>query len=170
MKLSEVIRCCANVERLIGEVYERYAEQFPEDPVGAMWHELSLDERAHEARLWEIARLPVAERDDASFNPEQLEALRNRALQYLNRDVTTLDGAFATAMDLESLELENIYRRLFALTTCDSRMSSALRAALGEVGRHDQKIISAIQHHSMNPELRAIAAREHQAMLKHGAV
>ncbi len=122
----------------------------------------------HEQRLWEIARLPLAERDDPSFTPERLEALRQTVLGRLSSAPTTLDGAFATAMDLETLELDNIYRRLFALTTSDSRMSSALRSALGEVGRHEQRIISAIQHHSMNGTLLERAGREHQAWLKHG--
>ena len=169
MKLSEVIRDCANVERLIREVYERFAEKFPDGPVGELWHQLAVEERMHEERLWEIARLPLADRDDPSFTKERLEGLREDVLAYLSREETTLDGAFVTAMDLETLELENIYGRLFALTTRDARMSSALRAALGEVGKHEQRIVAAIQNHSMDRALLERAARAHQAWLKHGA-
>jgi hypothetical protein len=46
-------------------------------------------------------------------------------------------------------------------------MSSALRAALGEVGKHEQRIISAIQHHSMDQALLERAEHAHQSWLKH---
>jgi hypothetical protein len=169
MKLSEVIRDCANVERLIREVYERFAEKFPDGPIGELWRELAVEESIHETRLRNIASLPLTNRDDPSFTPERLEALRQTVLGHLSSEPTTLDGAFATAMALENLELENIYRRLFALTTSDARMSSALRAAMGEVGKHEQRIVSAIQHHSMDRALLERAGRAHQAWLTHGA-
>ncbi len=64
---------------------------------------------------------------------------------------TTLDQALDIALDLEELELDNIYRRLLALTSDDSRMSSAFRTALGQYSHHEERLLAAIEKHSKIP-------------------
>ena len=166
MKISEAIRWCAAIERLVSEVYERFAESMPEPPLGDLWRDLAGDEKIHESRLDDIARFPLGDEEDAYFTRERFEALREKVLDYLRRDEHTADGALAAALELETLEIENVYQRLFALTTRDSRMSGTLRAALGEVGRHQLKIVSAIREHATDEALRARAERVHAELLR----
>jgi rubrerythrin len=167
MKISEAIRWCAAIERLVSEVYERFAESMPEPPLGDLWRDLAGDEKIHESRLDEIARFPLGNEENAYFTRERFEALREKVLGHLRREEHTIDGTLAAALDLETLEIENVYQRLFALTTRDSRMAGTLRAALGEVGRHQQKIVAAIREHSKDAELRARAEQMHEQLLRH---
>lgn len=166
MKLSEVISRSAGIERLIAEVYDSFAVRWPDAPTAALWHGLAQEERIHGSLLDDAACMPAAERSDPSFDPEALEALRRSVAGRMASDATTLDEALATALDLEGLELDNIYRRLFALTTDDSRMSSVFRSALGQFGQHEARILSAIEKYSSDPALLARAARERQELLR----
>jgi hypothetical protein len=166
MKLSAVITCCAGIERLIADVYDSFATRWPDGPLTAFWHRLAQEERLHGALLDDAARMPAAERMDPSFDAESLEALRRSVAGRMAAETTTLDQAFTTALDLEALELDNIYRRLFALTTDDSRMSSAFRSALSQFGQHEARILSAVEEHSRDRALLDRAARERQELLR----
>ena len=167
MKISEAIRWCAAIERLVSEVYERFAESMPDAPLGALWRDLAGDEKIHESRLDEIARMPLGDEEDEYFTRERFEALRETVLGHLRGEEHTIDGALAAALELETLEIENVYQRLFALTTRDSRMAGTLRAALGEIGRHQQKIVSAIREHAKDAALRTRAERLHDQLVRH---
>jgi hypothetical protein len=79
---------------------------------------------------------------------------------------TSLDGAFAAALDLEQLELDNVYRRLLALGSDDSRMATTF--ALGQVARHESALLSAIEKHASDPKLLERAACERRRMLQTG--
>lgn len=167
MKLSEVIEYCAGVERLIAEVYDSFAERWPDPPTGTLWRELAREERVHGALLDGAARMPAAHRVDPSFDRDRLDSMRSFVRERLPSGDTTLDQALGTALDLESLELDNVYRRLFSLTADDSRMSSVFRLALGQFGRHESRILETIERISTDARLVERAAREREHLLRH---
>jgi hypothetical protein len=168
MKLCEIIGHCAGIERSIAEIYASFAERWPQPPFGPLWRELANEELGHGALLDNAARLPAAERTDASVDAAKLEAIRERVVKRFPTLRTTLDEALETALDLEELELDNIYRRLLALTTDDSRMSSTFRTALGQCGHHEERLLAAIREHAQDPALLERAARARSHLLRHG--
>jgi hypothetical protein len=99
----------------------------------------------------------------------QLEAIRAHVVSRLPRRETTLEQALDATLDLEELELDNIYRRLLALTTDDSRMSSTFRTALGQYSHHEERLLAAIEEHAKDPSLLHIAAEARKQLLRRGA-
>jgi rubrerythrin len=169
MRLSKAISYCAGIERMIAEIYEGFAERWPEPPIGTLWHQMATEEIGHAILLDDATRLPAADRDDPGLDATKLTALREAvAARFLTLEMS-LDEAFAAALDLEELELENVYRRLLALTGDDLRMSTAFRSCLGQVGRHENALLSAIETHAQDPKLVERAARDRRRMLQHGA-
>jgi rubrerythrin len=169
MRLSEVISYCAGIERMIAEIYESFAERWPEPPIGALWHQLATEEIGHGMLLDNAARFPAANRDDPGLDAAKLTALRDAVAARFLSPEASLDDAFAAALDLEQLELDNVYRRLLALTGDDSRMSTAFRSTLGEVSGHESRLLLAIEKHAKDPKLVERAARDRRRMLQHGA-
>jgi rubrerythrin len=173
MRLSEVITSCAGIERLIGEVYDSFAERWPDAPTTALWRGLAEEERAHGVLLEDIARMAAADRVDPSFDAGKLEALRQAVADRMASQTTTLDQALTTALDLEALELDTVYRRLLALTADDSSLSSVFRSALAQSGQHEARLLAAIESNSRDPVLLARASRVRQWLLRgsagHGA-
>jgi rubrerythrin len=133
MKLNEIIGHCSAIERTIADIYSSFAERWPQQPLGPLWRDLANDELGHGTLLDSAARLPGAEREEPSVDAAKLEAIRARVVSRLPKRETTLEQALDIALDLEELELDNIYRRLLALTTDDSRMLSTFRTALGPI-------------------------------------
>ncbi len=169
MRLSEAISYCAGIERTIAEIYQAFAERWPQPPVGNLWQQMATDEINHATLLENAARLPAAERDDPGLTTEKLVELRDAVCARLFAPEMSLDDAFAAALDLEQLELDNVYRRLLALSSDDSRMSTTFRAALGQVDRHESTLLSAVEKHASDPKLLERAARVRRRMLQHGA-
>jgi rubrerythrin len=169
MRLSEAISYCAGIERMIAEIYQGFAERWPQPPIGALWQQMVTDEIGHAILLDDAARLPGADRDDPGLDTAKLVALREAVSERFLAPETSLDEAFAAALDLEELELDNVYRRLLALSSDDSRMSTKFRSALSQVGRHENTLLSAIEKHASDPRLLARAARDRRRMLQHGA-
>jgi hypothetical protein len=169
MRLSEAISYCAGIERMIAEIYEGFAQRWPDPPIGPLWRQMATEETGHAVLLDGAARLPAADREDPGLDTAKLTALREAVAARFVRPETSLDGAFAAALDLEQLELDNVYLRMLALTADDSRMSTAFRSALG-LGQHEGRLLSAIEKHAKDPRLVARAARDRQRMLRQGAV
>jgi len=169
MKLSEVITSCADIERLIGEVYDGFAARWPDAPTTALWRGLAQQERAHGALLDDVARMAAADRIDPSFDATKLGALRRAVADRMPSQTTTLDQALTTALDLEGLELDTVYRRLLALTADDSSLSSVFRSALGQSAQHEAQILAAIESNSRDPVLLARARRVRQYLLRGSA-
>ncbi len=168
MKLCEIIAHCAGIERTIAEIYASFAERWPQPPFGPLWRELANEEVGHGALLDNAARLPAAERNEQSIDAPKLEAIRESVLKRFPKRATTLDQALDTALDLEELELDNIYRRLLALTTDDSRMSSTFRTALGQYSHHEERLLAAIDAHAKDPALLERAAKARDRVLRGG--
>ncbi|MET0153845.1 MAG: hypothetical protein ABW298_14715 [Candidatus Binatia bacterium] len=169
MKLCEIIGHCAGIERTIAEIYASFAERWPQPPFGPVWRELANEELGHGALLDNAARLPAAGRKDASIDAAKLGAIRERVVQSFPKRTTTLEQALDTALDLEELELDNIYRRLLALTTDDSRMSSTFRTALGQYSHHEERLLAAIDEHAKDPALLERAAQVRSRLLRRGS-
>ena len=94
---------------------------------------------------------PGAKRKEPSIDARKLDAIREHVVMHFPKLETTLDQALDIALDLEELELDNIYRRLLALTSDDSRMSSGFRTALGQYSHHEERLLAAIEKHSKIP-------------------
>jgi rubrerythrin len=154
MKLSEIIEQCAGTERTIADVYRSFAERWPDPPLGDLWRVLAEEEVGHGVLLDNAARLPAADREESSIEIGKLDAIRARVIRHIANPETTIDDALSSALDLEELELENVYRRLLALTADDSRMASAFRGALGQFSHHEQRLIAAIDAFAKTPALR----------------
>lgn len=162
MKVNAIIQSCIEIERSIADLYASFARDSAGSPVGDLWSELARDEIAHGIALQAVADLPSGEREESSIAPARLEALR-QTVRVASTTRVCLDDAFRIALDLEDAELDNIYRRLFAITLNDPRLSHAFRSALGEVDDHEQKLIRMIEAHSENAALlrRAADRRRH---------
>ncbi len=169
MHIGEIMGQCAVVERMIAEVYESFAERWPDPPIGDLWRQLATEELGHGVRLHEARCLPAAEREDPAFDSTRLAAIRDFVRSRLPNAQTTLDQAFAAALDIERLELDNIYCRLLAITTDDWRMSTVFRGTLGEPDNHQQRLLSAIEEYAKDPELRERARRAHRRLLAEAA-
>jgi len=126
VQLREIIGHCAGIERTIAEIYASFAERWPQLPFGELWRELANEELVHGALLDNAACLPAAKQEEASIDASKLKTIRDRVVKRFPTLRTTLDQAFHTALDLEELELGNIYRRLLALTTDDSRSANTV--------------------------------------------
>jgi rubrerythrin len=170
MRLSEAISYCAGIERTIAEIYQAFAERWPQPPIGALWQQMATEEIGHATLLEHAARLPAANRDDPGLDTAKFVALRDAVCARFPAPETSLDEAFATALDLEQLELDNVYRRLLALSSDDSRMSTTFRSALGQVDRHEITLLSAVEKHASDPKLLERAARDRRRILQSGAV
>jgi len=168
MELCEIIGYCAGIERTIAEIYGSFAERWPQQPCGPLWRELANEELGHAALLDNAARLPAAKREEPSIDAPKLEAIREHVVMHFPKLETTLDQALDIALDLEELELDNIYRRLLALTSDDSRMSSAFRTALGQYSHHEERLLAAIEKHSKDPALLQRAAQARSRLLRRG--
>jgi hypothetical protein len=168
MKLCEIIAHCAGIERTIAEVYASFAERWPQPPLGPLWRALANEELGHGVLLDNAARLPAASREESSIDARQLDAIRESVVKRCPKLGTTLDQALGTALDLEELELDNIYRRLLALTTDDSRMSSTFRSALGQYSHHEERLLAAIDEHAKDPALLERAAQARSRILRRG--
>jgi hypothetical protein len=169
MKISEIIQHCAGIERVISEVYRMFAMRWPEGRLGAFWNQLADEEFTHGRILDSVACLPAAERDDPSIDAAKLAAIRDFVEDRFPFEQLSLDQAFDLALDLEELELDNIYRRLLAVTSRDHRMAEACKRALGQVSRHEHKIGDMIATFSTDARLREKAVERHGRALKNGA-
>ena len=110
-----------------------------------------------------------AKQEEASIDASKLKTIRDRVVKRFPTLRTTLDQAFHTALDLEELELGNIYRRLLALTTDDSRMSSTFRTALGQYSHHEERLLAAIEEHGKDPSLLERAIQARKRLVRRGA-
>jgi hypothetical protein len=169
VQLREIIGHCAGIERTIAEIYASFAERWPQLPFGELWRELANEELVHGALLDNAARLPAAKQEEASIDASKLKTIRDRVVKRFPTLRTTLDQAFHTALDLEELELGNIYRRLLALTTDDSRMSSTFRTALGQYSHHEERLLAAIEEHGKDPSLLERAIQARKRLVRRGA-
>ena len=109
---------------------------------------------------------PGAKREEPSIDAPKLDAIREHVVMHFPKLETTLDQALDIALDLEELELDNIYRRLLALTSDDSRMSSAFRTALGQYSHHEERLLAAIEKHSKDLALLERAAKTRSRLLR----
>jgi hypothetical protein len=169
MKISEIVQHCAAIERVISEVYRMFALRWPDGPLGAFWNQLADEEFSHGTILDRVACLPATDRDDPSIDSAKLVGIRDFVEGRFPFDQISLDQAFDLALDLEDLELDNIYRRLLAMTSSDHRMAEACKSALGQVSHHEQRIADMIETFSTDGQLRDKAAERHRQALKTGA-
>jgi len=168
MRLDEIIGHCAGIERTIAEIYASFAERWPQQPFGQLWKDLADEEIGHGTLLDSAACLPAAQRDEVSVDATKLEAIRAQVVSRLPKRETTLEQALEIALDLEELELDNIYRRLLALTADDSRMSSTFRTALGQYSHHEERLLAAVEQHAKDPALLKRAQQARRRLLRRG--
>jgi hypothetical protein len=158
MKISAIIQQCATIERMISEIYRSFAVRWGSGPIHEFWAHLADDEFAHGILLDSIASLPPADRDTPSITEAKIAGIRESVERCFPYGDLSLDGAFAIALELEDIELDNIYRRLLAMTASDHRMANACKSAMGQVDRHEEKLLDMIEKASDDPIVRKRAA------------
>lgn len=168
MKLNEIVQRCVTIEQMLAELYRSFATRFSEPAVHRFWSELADEEVSHGIALGEVVRLPAAERDDGAIDARKIEAMHTLVEGCFGLAEPSLDQALDLALDLEDMELDNIYRRLHAITVDDRRMSHAFRTAMGAIGKHEQRILDMIEQCASDPQLRAKAAARRERMLRTG--
>ena len=169
MKISAIIQQCAAVERMISEIYRIFATRWPNGPIGEFWRNLADDEVGHGILLDSIGSLPAADREEASITEAKIAHIRELVERCFTRDEPSLDGAFEIALDVEDIELDNIYRRLLAMTVSDPHMANACKSAMGQVDRHVEKLLDMIEKASDDPILRQRAAERHRRVVRTAA-
>ena len=165
VKLTETLRECAELERRIAGFYEQFASLWSDPPeVRAFWEIMAREELGHAAALEELA-------DEIAGLPPR-GRLDRSALAQLRGYVTgrgrivgeiSLDDAFRTALDLESLELDRVYRLLIDVATRGSHpRKDAFERTLSKIGPHKHSLLEMIERHALAEDLRKEVARRRQ--------
>jgi len=134
--LAVAIRLEASARRF----YEGLAERFAHCPeVAEFWQVMAADEACHEDRLTQWGTSMSAERLSRPVDAGMLQMGRRRlgtSVEELLGDVRNLDDAYETAHDLESSEINTIFRFFITEFSRDARLIDILRQDLdGHVER-----------------------------------
>jgi rubrerythrin len=128
--LERLLEVAIRLEAAAGRFYEGLAERFSQCPeVAEFWQVMAADEACHENRLTEWRTTVSAERLARPADAKILrmgERLLGTSVDELLAEVQTLDDAYETAHDLESCEINTIFRFLIKEFAQDPRVITAL--------------------------------------------
>ena len=133
---EKLLNVAIRLEAAAGRFYEGLAERFSHCPeVAGFWRVMAAEEACHEKRLAEWRASLSAERlaqpADARM-PRVGENLLGTSVDELLGGVHNLDDAYETAHDLESSEINTIFRFFIAEFSQDQRVIAMLRQDLDE--------------------------------------
>jgi len=120
---TQTAELLAQCEEKLGELYQAYAEWFPEE--AAFWEKLAKEERAHAS--WVQALLPRVHGGLITFRENRLGSpafilFYDYIVQRLqeSRSPITLPGALIVAVDIENTLVEKSYYDVFTATDPES--------------------------------------------------
>lgn len=165
MKLSEALRQCAEVEKRIGEFYDRFAGIWAQDEkIGPFWRGMADAERTHASVLEAAAEYAAGSDRREPVDPSAIAHIRGYVIGMttLEHEVD-LTEAFRLAVELEGLELDELYRSLIQLTGGDFLpVSATVKASLEEFGRHEEALFAMIEQHVDDARLLAEVRRRRE--------
>lgn len=142
----DFLNCLSPLERIeegLGELYERFATRFADDPDAAfLFKRLYLDEKSHAATLdaeKRLVRKDSAAFDGAAMDCQEIEALTERVADFTTHVVPDLATAVLGALELEcaaarlhrgnaARHADSAVAKLFDyLARCDDRHAEDLR-------------------------------------------
>jgi hypothetical protein len=142
MFMTEVLRRCSDLEQRVADIYSQFASSLTDDKeLASFWLGMAAEEKHHSKILAaERAALEV-DSDTGYFMPEfparlmEMDALLKRIEDKARGGVTT-EEAFALALEVETCELNTIYRDLVLMG----------RAAVKLMARHMDQSLSLPKH------------------------
>jgi hypothetical protein len=159
MDVLAVVDRAMRCEREAAAIYERFATLFRGDPgLRELWADLAAEERSHFAKLgaWRtlLAREPAARRPIPSGYDASLADLEQTLAAAGARacEATTLDQAFAVALDLESSEIDDVYTELLHASPL-AREPDLDAFRRREIGSHHARLVAAVRERSTDEDL-----------------
>jgi rubrerythrin len=141
--IEHLLNVAVQLEAAARRFYEGLAERFSHCPeVAAFWRVMAADEACHENRLTEWGASLSAERLSQPADARMLQMgrkLLGTSVDELLGDVRNLDDAYETAHDLESSEINAIFRFFIAEFSQDARIIAVLMQDLDE---HAERLIT----------------------------
>jgi rubrerythrin len=134
--IGTLLKMAIQLEAAAERFYEGLAERFSHCPeVAEFWRVMSAEEACHKNRLTEWGALLDAKRLSQPIDPKMLRAsekLLATNVEELLDEAGNLDDAYQTAHDLESSEMNAIFRFFIKEFAQDRRVVAALRHDLDE--------------------------------------
>jgi rubrerythrin len=161
MKLADTLRECAGLERRIAGFYQQFAELWREDEeLAHVWQWMADEELGHAYALETAALRIDPTRRRERIDREALAQLRGYVVG-TGRIIgaISLDDAFRTALELETLELHRIYLQILNRLGDDPALEKTLRDCLAKLGPHEAPLLETIERRTSVPELRARVER-----------
>jgi hypothetical protein len=153
----------AEIERLVSKIYFRFSHLFLIQPeLRDFWWEMAKEEEQH-ACILNACRALIENYEDEKLDPsitaQKADALREWLLAYLNTGTAAIsvEGAFRTALEIETSEIDAIYSRLLQLGGPKIAMTMENLGVPAKVQR--QKLNMALQRFCSDPELLQAAQR-----------
>lgn len=151
----------AGIERLAAKVYFRFSHLFLRHAdLREFWWQMAMDEEQHASVLLacktiidSIPREPM----DPSINQEMADHFEAQLQAYLSNGTQsiTVEKAFRIALEMETSELEVIYKKL--LQSCGPKVAQTMAKFGVPANVQRVKLKAAILRFSMEPRLRAAA-------------
>ncbi len=139
---DEIFQSAIEIEKKAGKIYERFAELFSNFPktVG-FWKGMNQDELDHAKWLSEIKE-SLSEEELSSY-PDydfilKVHSIKKSLEEYSKKKIENLDDAYELANDIESSEINNLFR-LLAHKFISSEEKR--RFILSEINEHQLKIM-----------------------------
>lgn len=162
MRLSDAFRESARIEELAADLYGRFAEDSAKDfEVAQFWRRMSQAEQLHAASLRGAAARLESRHQSTTVDLRSIAAIRG-FMSAMTSDVgaKSLDQAFRVALEIESLELDRMYRELLGRESAElSDLGEVFDANATEVGDHEESLLLMIEARSRDPGLVADARR-----------
>ncbi len=140
---ESLLAVAIQLEAAAGRFYEGLAERFAHRPeVAEFWQVMAADEACHENRLMQWGASMSTKRLSQPVDAGMLQMGRKRlgtSVAELLGDVRNLDDAYETAHDLESSEINTIFRFFITEFSRDARLIDILRQ---DLDRHAERLIA----------------------------
>jgi hypothetical protein len=163
MKLANALRQCAEVERTIAQIYQSFATKWPDSPLASFWRAFAAEEIRH-GQLLEEAADGTPETREELIDAGRIAEIRGIVHGFLAVPPSSMDDALGTALDLESLEVEHIYRRMMAVVGDLPHVQGSVGKILREAAHHDEPLLDMIEDYAGDPALR-IRVKEERARI-----
>jgi rubrerythrin len=139
---DEIFQSAIEIEQIAGQIYEGFAKLFSDFPkIVDFWKGMNQDEIDHAKWLIEIRE--SLSKEELSSSPEyefilKVHSIKKLLGEYSKKKIDNLDDAYELANDIESSEVNNLFRLLMHkfIPSEDKK-----KFILSEINEHQQKIM-----------------------------